>query len=361
MAFLSGLLPIVVALIVFGILVCVHEFGHFLFAKLNGVVVHEFAIGMGPKFFAKQGKETLYTLRILPLGGYCKMMGEDTDDYEEGSFNNKGVVARFLIIAAGAIFNFILAFVIVFILLGLNGYATNGVGTVIPDYGAEAAGMLPGDIILAVDGQSVFDNESLAFALYDAARGEVEVKVNRNGEIINLVVLPMVSSESGSYILGIQSQYKTGAFDSAVDGYEQAGFFETLTIAVKRTGFYIKSTVIGFVRMITFNINKEDLAGPIGVVGIIGDSYTAGLEVSFFAALQNVARIAALISANLGAMNLLPLPALDGGRLVFLFIEAIRKKPVSPEKEGVVHFVGFVCLMALMVVFAYNDISRLFA
>ena len=187
----------------------------------------------------------------------------------------------------------------------------------------------------------------------------VELQVKRNGEKVNITVEPY-KTEDGRWIIGFNPAVKTGIFDKDYDGFDKATIGETIVTGFNTMFFYIRSTVEGFIRLFTFNVSMDEVAGPIGIIEVVGESYEQGIKYSIGVAIANISYIAALLSANLGALNLFPIPAMDGGRLVFLIIEAFRGKPIDPEKEGMVHFIGFAFLMAFMVFIAYNDIARIF-
>lgn len=359
--FTDRIFPVLVALLVFSILVVVHEFGHFILAKKNGVKVEEFAVGMGPILFSKKGKETLYSVRALPLGGFCRMMGEDDGCEDERAFNQKGILARISIIVAGPFMNFIFAFLLIGALLSCYGFYEPVILSLKEGYSAQEAGLEKGDRILSVDGESVLVYQDLQMIMEGMTGEAIEVVVERNGERMAFEVIPKTDPNTGRYILGFVPDAKTALFDSEeLPGYSKASVWETAKTSLKTMLFYVRSTVTGFIRIFTFDVPKEEISGPIGIIEVMGDYYEEGMKVSVWEAVGNMASLAALLSANLGALNLFPIPAMDGGRLLFLLIEAVRRKPINPEKEGMIHFAGFVLLMAFMVFIAYNDISRIF-
>ena len=355
----TNIFSIIISLLVFSLLVTAHEFGHFIIAKKNGIMVKEFAVGMGPILISKKFGETLYSIRILPLGGFCSMLGEDESSHDDRAFNNKSVFSRIAVVAAGPIMNFIFAFLIVFFLISTSFFREPVVTNLIDSYPAKSAGIEVGDRITKVDNQSVNIFQDLQFALSGSNGEKIKVTVDRSGEKKTFDIKPQYSADSGAYIIGFISDSKAGIFVKNTEGLEKATFLNTLKTSFYTMVFYVKSTVIGFVRLFTLNLKSEEIMGPIGITQVVSDSFEEGLKSSTFAAVQNMANIAALLSVNLGAINLFPIPAMDGGRLVFLFIEAIRRKPLNREKEGFVHFAGFVLLMALMVYVAFNDITRL--
>lgn len=360
MNFLSGILPILIAILVFGVLIISHEFGHFFIAKKNGIYVQEFAVGMGPSIISKQIGETVYSLRAVPFGGFCKMLGEDESSFDERAFSNKSPLARMAVVAAGPIMNFILAFVLIFAYNAFSGIITPVVTDVVQESHAYESGLEIGDRVISINGESVNIYSDIALIM-DGCNGEdVTVKVKKaDGHKEEYTVKPSVSAD-GRWIIGFSATLKSPLLGEKIEGYERADIFEIIHESLYRVIFFVKSTVIGFIRIFTFSISPDDIAGPIGMVQIIEDSYTIGLNYSILSAVLNVIYLAALFSANLGALNLFPIPAMDGGRLVFLFIEKIRGKALDPDKEGIVHFIGFALLILLMVFVAFNDIRRIF-
>lgn len=351
------MLSIIMAVLIFGIIVLVHEFGHFLLAKLNGVGVIEFSIGMGPRLVHFTKGETKYSIKALPIGGSCMMLGEDESAADEKAFTNKSVWARMSVIVAGPIFNFILAFIFALILVSFNGYDPAKILQVTDGSPAQEAGILPGDTITRVNGEKVVVYRD--FFLYTLLHpGEtMEIEVERQSENQDkatkhmVTVTPKFSEEAGRYLIG-----------TTVSGYNvpTASLGETLKYSLYEVQYNITSTIKSLGMLITGKASLNDLSGPVGIVVMIDDSVKAGMTVGIGAVLLNILNMSILLSANLGVMNLLPLPALDGGRLVFLIIEAFRGKAIDPEKEGMVHVIGMVALMALMIFVLFNDFRRFF-
>lgn len=339
---------IILAILIFSFIVIFHEMGHFLIAKKNGIDVEEFCLGMGPLLFSKEYKGTRYCLRAFPIGGAC-MMGEDEEATgSEGNFHSKSVWARMAVIAGGPVFNFILAFILSVILIGMVGYDSPTVKNVEPGYPAEEAGMQKGDVIVKMGNKHI--NIFREVSTYNQFhQGEtVDVTYLRDGEKNTVTLMPKYNEEMDYYLLGVGGQNdKAGIWDSI-----KYGFYE-----VK---YWICTTVSSLKLLITGAVGMDQLAGPVGIVDMVGDTYNNSVSYGIKAVLANLINLSILLSANLGVLNLLPIPALDGGRLVFLIIEAVRGKRVPPEKEGYVHFIGFVLLMALMVFVLFNDLRRLF-
>jgi len=343
----GGDLGIVIAILIFSIIVIFHEFGHFILAKQHGIVVTEFSIGMGPKLAGFTKGETLYCWRLLPFGGACIMMGEDEAMAEEGSFNSKSVWARMSVILAGPIFNFILAFVFAMFLISQTGYRDGEIASVEEGSPAMEAGLVPGDIITQVDNTKVriFSDLTLYFFLNQGQ--EYEISYLRDGETNTVKVTPFLD-ENGSYRIGIGSVKK------------DANFLQLIQYSGYEVGYNIKMVVKSLGMIFSGQVTTNDIAGPVGMVSMIDDAYDQSIDYGIMSTILTMVSLVIILSANLGVMNLLPIPALDGGRMLFLIYEAIRGKPINREKEGLVNFVGFALLMVLMVFVLFNDIRRLF-
>lgn len=340
---------IVLAIVVFSVIVLVHELGHFLLAKKNGIRVDEFSIGMGPNLFAKQIGETKYCIKLLPLGGSC-MMGEDDDDMSEGSFNSKSVWARISVIAAGPVFNFLLAFIFAVIIVACVGYDKPVLSDVSDGYAAQEAGIMPGDTIVKLNNKKInVWREVVYYNLFNGDGESVKVTYLRDGERHTTTVTP-TKDETGAYKLGVVGPTT----------YEKANVLTAVQYGVYEVKFWIWSTIESLKMLVTGQVGVNEMSGPVGIVSMVGDTYNEARSYGFFVVMVQMLNIGILLSANLGVMNLLPIPALDGGRLVFLIIEAIRRKRIPPEKEGFVHMIGFVLLMLLMVFVMFNDIKKLF-
>lgn len=345
---------IILAIVLFSVIVIVHELGHFLLAKVNGIEVFEFSLGMGPTLISKRIGETLYCIKLLPLGGSC-MMGEDAGDDEtvelKGNFNEKSVWARIQVIVAGPVFNFILAWIFATIIVAWIGFDAPIISEVVEDSPAQEAGLLGGDEITEINGKSIYlwRDISSYIAYHDIQ--ELTIAYQRDGVSYETTLTPAYDEESGSYLMGVISS-----------GYIQDGsIIETLEYGVYTVRFWIATVIDSLRLMITGNVSMNEVSGVVGIVDIVDETYEQSAAIGWNYVVLNMMNLAVMLSANLGVMNLLPIPALDGGRLVFLVLEAIRGKRVSPEKEGFVHFIGFALLMLLMVVILFNDIIKLFA
>lgn len=354
------MLNIVVAILVFGFIVLVHEFGHFLLAKLNGITVVEFSIGMGPRLFSAVFGETRYSIKILPFGGSCMMMGEDGDDKTPGAFTSKPVFARIAVIAAGPVFNFILAFLFAMVLVGQMGHSGSVLSNVVEGGPAAEAGLLPGDKIVKINNRGVTTNRDVSWYMLSHPAQAVNLKIRRpeagvwekgaSYETLAVRITPEFNQEYGSYMIGVQfpASVKT---DSIVDLVYYSAY---------EVKFCVVSTFDSLRMLFTKQIQADEaMAGPIRIVSMVSETVESGREAGARVLLMFISNWILLLSTSLGIMNLLPIPALDGGRLVFLFLELLRGKPIDPEKEGMVHMAGMMLLMALMVMVLFNDIRNL--
>ncbi|MEF2954524.1 RIP metalloprotease RseP [Blautia sp.] len=426
-------MKIIIALLVFSVIILFHELGHFLLAKRNNIAVTEFSLGMGPRLLSTEKGGTRYSLKLFPIGGSCMMVGEDDDDNTEGSFNNASVWARISVVAAGPIFNFILAFVFAMIITSVVGYdpakvlqVTEGSpaaeaglreGDVITEfqgrhisigrdldsymnlhglqdeeisltykrdgkkyditYTADSekrymlgfyymtegepqitqvmigspmaeAGVMPGDIIREINGVAVADAKELQEYLsgHPLDGSEVTLGMERDGKVETIVATPqMTKTVDSGFVYNI---YR-----------EKTNFSGVMKYSAVEVRYWISSTIESLMMLVKGQFSMNDLAGPVGIINVIGDSYEEAKEEGAVMVWMQMLYWAILLSANLGVMNLLPIPALDGGRLVFLLIEAVRKKRLNPNVEGMIHFAGFMLLMLLMVFVMFNDFRRL--
>ena len=340
---------IILAILVFGTLVVVHELGHFLLAKANGIRVDEFAIGMGPKLFSVKKGDTTYCIKLLPIGGSCMMGEDDVYDMSEGSFNSKSVWARIAVVAAGAIFNFILAFIFATIIVAYSGYDRPVISDVIAGYSAEAEGMQAGDEIVRINGKRIYLWREITYHNAFHPGETSEITYRRNGQEHTVSIVPK-QDENGNYLMGVVSP---GAG-------EKADFLTAMKYGAYEVRFWIKITVQSLGQLLTGQVGADQMSGPVGIVSVVDDTYQESKEYGAVIVIMQMLSIGVLLSANLGVFNLLPFPALDGGRLVFLFVEAIRGKRVPPEKEGIVHGIGMMFLLLLMVFVLFNDLKRIF-
>lgn len=367
-------MQILIALIVFSLIIIIHELGHFLLARKNGVTVTEFSVGMGPrlftfvktdkgmsaKFFASTDacmnrddwmEHTKYSLKLFPIGGSCMMLGEDEEISDANAFNNKGVWARISVIFAGPFFNFLLAFICALIIIGKVGYDKPTVNVVADNFYSEGEGIQKGDVVKEINGSKIrVSREITYYQLFKGYPGDsFTAKVVRDGKLIT-VKSPYYTNSKGKITLPFDVDY----------GRVSVGPLSTIKYSAYEVKLWIEVTVKSVGQMLSGKVSKDEISGPVGIVNMIGNSYKESKSEGPLLVVLNMLYITILLSANLGVMNLLPLPALDGGRLVFLFIEAVRGKPIDREKENMVHLIGLVALMLLMVFVMFNDFSRLF-
>lgn len=345
-------LLIVIGVLLFGFVVFFHELGHFLMAKASGIRVNEFALGMGPKLFGFRRGETKYALRLLPIGGYCAMEGEDESSSDERAFGNKPVWKRILVVVAGGLFNIILGFFLMIIVLGQQEfYATTVIDKFVENSRLEAAGAQAGDRIVEVDGYAIYTDRDMSFAFALANPDAVSMKVERQGETVDL----------GTFALGAQT-VEDGKKMVSIDFWvrpEKRTFFSLLRRSATDTFSTVRMVFVSLKGILTGRFGLNELAGPVGTAQVISQAASVGLEKSFGDAVLNILMMIISITVNLGIVNLLPLPALDGGRLLFLLWEAISRRPVPRKYEGYVHAAGLILLMGLMLVVTFSDIWRI--
>lgn len=341
---------IIIAILLFSFIIIFHELGHFTLAKLNGIRVDEFSLGLGPTLIGKEIGGTKFSLKLLPFGGACMMGEDDADDMSEGSFNSKSVWARISVIVAGPLFNLILAWIFCIVIILCVGYRSPEVTEVSPGYSAEEQGMQAGDVIKEINGRNVYIWDDLS--LYTLAHPDektYEIVYERDGKEYTADLELRQLDGDASPRLGVTS-----------GGKEKTGFLGAMQYSVYTVRYWITYTIESVRMLITGQVGVQDLSGPVGIVSMVGEVYEASAPAGIGAIFLNVLNFGVLLTANLGVLNLLPIPALDGGRLVFLIIEAIRRKRIPPEKEGMVHFAGFAALMVLMIFVMFNDIVKLF-
>lgn len=339
------MLTILATIFVFGIIVFIHEFGHFITAKASGMRVDEFAIGFGPAIAKKRKGETLYSIRAIPLGGYNKIAGMDPEEpLDDRSFLNKPVWKRFIVIAAGAVFNFLLAIVIFFMIYAVNGIQTPSmepvVGNMMSNSPAMTAHMTVNDRIVSINGKPVNEWTDISKSLQGTANTLVPIVVNRDGVNQELTVIPEAVGNDGRAVIGINPVMNSMPLNVA----------EAVVQSLHTTGFVLVSMVDGIWSMITGHTNAE-LAGPIGVAQMAGQVAESGFA--------NLLQFTVLLSLNLGVINLLPIPALDGGHLIVLIIEGITRRRLPAKALQYIQMTGIVILLALFVYATTHDISRL--
>ncbi len=335
-------MAIIITLLILSVLMFVHEFGHFILARMNGVFVEEFSLGMGPKLWQTKRKDTLYTLRLLPIGAYVKMLGEEEVDESEGSLLSKGIWQRISVFFAGPFMNFLLALAIfagVYMFVGTPS-TSNVIGDILPESAAVEMGLQTGDRIIEINGNPIRNWNDISQTVQNAGDETLQITVLRNAEEIQLVGHAKYSEQEQRYLIGfLQSWDKFNVIDSMKFGLTQ-------------TYNFTKNILVALVQMVTGKI-PVDVSGPVGIVGAVDTVASYGFA--------NILLFAAMLSINLGIINLLPFPALDGSRIVFALAELVRGKPLAREKENMVHFIGLMILFGLMIIITYKDILRLFS
>lgn len=345
-------MTIIYFILILGIIVFVHELGHFLFAKKAGIYIYEFSIGMGPRIFKwkRRNDETEYSIRLFPIGGYVQMAGESVEIDEnipkEMRMQSKTWFERFMTVIAGIMFNFILAIVLLFVVGLVTGAPKNKpyVSYVDPSGSAYQAGLEEGSVITKIDNIKVntYDRLLLEYQVRLGQDMTFEVKT-KTGETKVITITPQETNENEEIIY----KYGFGLSDES-----DKGFFNAIKYAFTKTCSLIEQMFFTVLYLITGKLNLNSLSGPVGIFTVVGDAAKSGFI--------NLVYLLGFISINVGFINLLPLPAFDGGHILFLIIEKIKGSPVNPKIENIIHTIGFVLLMLLMVVITYNDIIRLF-
>lgn len=425
------------AIIVFSLIILIHELGHFLIAKKNGIKVIEFSLGMGPRIISFMRKDTRYSLKLLPIGGSCMMQGEDGSDhmYEEGSFASKGVWSRFSTIFAGPLFNFIYAFFLSLIFIGINGYDIPVISSLDDNGVAYNVGIREGDVIIKYNGDNIRFYRDLSLVNYMEPMintDKINISVNRNGQILHYKLYP---EKDIRYLIGFNyagdsnpikvtsiiknsplenSGIKVGDIITSINNvkivsskdlmnylkkyplsdeditltFSHKGKLKTITTkptifelndygfdygadflqakginiikySYYETSYWIKTGLKSLGYLVSGKVGADQMSGPVGIVNNIGKNVEESSVYGTKALISTLITWSILLSANLGIMNLLPLPALDGGRLVFIVVEAVRGKPINREKEGYLHLIGFMLLMILMIFVFINDIKSI--
>ena len=355
-------------IVIFSIVVTSHEFGHFIVAKANGIRVKEFLVGLGPVLFKWKKGDTTYKICLLPLGGACVYdgmdeLGEDaltdTEPEEESGEEKEKDKSKFLhaspwvklaVLLAGPLFNFILGFIVAFIMVNLIVIREPVVTELIEGGAAEAAGLLPGDKITAIDGERIYlyDELTVYTSLYNG--GEVLVTYERDGQTGNLVLTPLYDEEYGRYLFGIIN-------DTYVEELHGGDAFRYTWYEMRYNVRMVWKSLGG---LLTGRLSRKNVAGPVGVVNMVGDIIEETSPYGWQTVLVNMLNLMLLLTVNLGVFNLLPVPALDGGRILFALVEILRGKPVPAKKEAYVHLAGMVLLLIIIVIVFFNDIHNIF-
>ncbi|MDD3704542.1 MAG: RIP metalloprotease RseP [Clostridiaceae bacterium] len=327
-------MSVIAAIVVFNLIVLVHEAGHFAAARLGGIKVVEFALGMGPKIIGKKFGETMYSLRAFPIGGFCLMLGEDEDNNAPGAFNNSPIMTRIFSVISGPLFNIIVTILIYSMMIA--PVAAPIVGQVTKGMPAEAAGIKAGEKIVEINDVTINDWKDIKPEVSKHEGKQVTVTVEKNGVQKEVKLIPVKNPGTEDIVIGVTQKVTIAGFSI------REGINMTVNISKMMLNF-LGQLVVG-------KADTDEVSGPISIIVYMNEAAKTGFI--------SVLYLTAIISLNLGILNLLPLPALDGGRLLFLFIELIRRKPLPAEKEGMVHFVGLVALMMLSIFLMYKDIIR---
>ena len=339
------MLNILLILLVFGVLIFIHEFGHFITARLCGVSVKEFAVGMGPTVFSWHSKKygTKYGLRLLPIGGFVSMVGEDEESEDENAFCNKSIWKRMLIVASGPLMNLLLGFLLMTVLVFSQGTPAS---TTIAEFSPNAVSqqqLQVGDEILRVGGTRVHTGNELVYEIMNQGYEPIDLQVKRNGETILLedVSFPTMEDSGATF----------GTYDFLLYA-EDTNFPNLMKHAFFRSVSTVKMVLDSLVGLLSGRFGMEAVSGPVGVTKVVGDAARVGF--------MNFLYIVTVLTINLGVFNLIPFPALDGGRFLFLIIEGIRRKPINRNVEAYINFVGIVILFAFMIFVTVKDIFHLF-
>lgn len=330
-------MTIIYAILIFCLLIFVHELGHFVVAKACGVKVNEFAVGMGPAIFKKQRGETLYAVRVFPIGGYCAMEGEDEESDEPRAFNNRPAWQRACVLAAGSVTNFITCVILLIIIAFWVGTSTTTIDSVQEGSPAQKAGIMAGDTIVEVDGKEVNEWDDLISTVGNSKNDTADIVLDRNGKEVEVTSELEYDEEAGRNMIGV-----TAAVEHSIPAAIAGG--------IKNTGTMTVMMYEVIKQLFTGEVSVDELSGPVGIVYATNQAAKSGVIYVIY--------LAALLSLNLAIINMLPFPALDGGRLLFLVIRLFTGKKVSDEMEGKIHFIGICLLFALMIYVTFNDVIK---
>lgn len=342
-------------LIILSIIVVSHEFGHFILARSHGIRVKEFDVGMGPTLASFKRGETVFALKLLPLGGACIFDGEDTIDpkeqvLDEHSFRNAKVWSRISTVFAGPFFNFIIAMLFAMIIVANCGTDLPTVSGLTEGRPAVNSGLSVGDTIVSINGEKIHVWRDITLISYLNEGEGLEIEYMHGGVLKSTIIYPQFSNEEGRFFIGIEGG----------NNYMECKGLNLFKYSWYELVFNFRNTLKSLKQLVLGKLSRDDVSGPVGIAQVVGESYDVAKDYGTKSVVLTMMNIAMLLSVNLGVINLLPLPALDGGRLVFLFIEVIRRKPIPAEKEGLVHLIGIVCFLLLTIFVLFNDISRFF-
>ena len=352
----NWIVSILIFILILGVIVVSHEFGHYSVARRCGIRVNEFDIGFGPTLLKKRVGETDFCVKLLPVGGACIFEGEDIleegdlKDLPQDAFLNAPVGARIATVLAGPVANFVIGYIFALIIVAFCGTDLPVITTVLEDSAAMEAGLQDGDSIVKINGESIHLYREISLQSMMNYGSPLEITYKRDGEKNTVTLTPKYNEEDKRYYIGIMGGGTIHECSAA----------EVFLYSFYEIEYWVRVTTKSIGSIFTGHFSKDDISGPVGVVQAVNTTYTEASPYGPMVVVMSLLNLATLLTVNLGIFNLLPLPALDGGRLVFLILEAIRGKPVPPEKEGMVHLIGFMALIALMVLVLFNDISHLF-
>lgn len=338
---------VIITLLIFIAIILIHEFGHFISAKMFKIIVNEFSIGMGPKLFQKKMGETVYSIRAFPIGGYVSMEGEDNVSDSPRAFCNQKAWKRLVVVSAGAILNLLLGFLLVFsIILPRETIGTNTIGSFRENSISQESGLKVSDKIKKVNGKTVFVENDIVNFILSSESNKIDFVVNRNGKDIVLEDVEFKTEK-------VEGAEKEQLYiDFLVNGKENS-FLNSIDYSFRYSISLGRTVWLSFIDLLTGKVGFDQLSGPVGVGEVVGQAIKYGFV--------NVLNLMALLSINIGIFNLLPLPALDGGRIFFIFVEMIFRKPINKKYEGYVHLVGIILLLTLMVTVTFNDLIKIFS
>jgi regulator of sigma E protease len=358
-------MSVIITLIIFTVIVVIHEWGHFFIAKRCNILIEEFAVGMGPKLFGIQRGDTLYSVRLFPVGGYCRMADEKVEGSDKIGFNDANVWQRIAVAVAGPVMNFVLALIVLTVIALCSGIATNTVTGVMDGFPASEVDIQAGDKLVDINGTAIHIRDELDFYLSEHTGESLNITVKRDGKKHSVNITPRLDEESGRMLIGIKTGYKAPAVNvglyssDMLQGQTKASLLECVSYGYWDMFFLVKLTATGVVKMLTFHVSMDEISGPIGVTTVVGDAYQSTIKYGVMDTVLTMLNLVALLSANLGVINLVPIPALDGGRIFVYLIEIIRRKQLPPEKEGIINLIGFALVMGLGIFIAVHDIIKL--
>ena len=351
------IVSIIAFLVMFSVIVVGHEFGHYAIARRNGIRVREFDVGMGPTILHKQVGETDFCLKMLPVGGACifdgmdvLLDGGDLEDLDEHAYPKANVMARIATVLGGPAMNFVIGFIFALLIVAFSGTDYPVVYQVQENSAAEEAGIEAGDIIRSINGERIHIYREIVLASMMNYGEELEIVYERDGEKHEVLLTPRYNEESGRYLIGLIGS----------GHYEKTGVFRTFQYGFYEAEYWVRATFKSLAQIFRGHFSPDDLSGPVGIVQTVDETYTDARPYGVGVVLLSFLNLATLLSINLGIMNLLPIPALDGGKLLILLVEAVRGKPLDPQKEGIVTAAGVIMLLMLMIFVMFNDISRFF-